>query len=238
MSGNDYGRSMTKKIDILGLALDNYTVRESITQAEAFLENDMLNIIETISMKMLIGAEEHPAVRGVIEASNLVIIGEKEILQSAGIDTMQRIHETEENDFAVEFFKRLERNRKSIFLLGQSGEQIAREREDMLKVFPRLVIVGEYALENCVGDTEAVINDMNVMTPDVIVSILPSPLQEEFFWNHKDKMNASIWYGEGELGLRRKRNSVIGFLGRLAYRGRLKSSIEKYRQRLPEAERK
>ena len=133
---------MTKKIDILGLALDNYTVRESITQAEAFLENDMLNIIETISMKMLIGAEEHPAVRGVIEASNLVIIGEKEILQSAGIDTIQRIHETEENDFAVEFFKRLERNRKSIFLLGQSGEQIAREREDMLKVFPRLVKIG------------------------------------------------------------------------------------------------
>ncbi len=227
---------MTKKIDILGLALDNYTVRESIKQAETFLENDILNIIETISMKMLIDVEEHPAVRGVIEASDLVIIGEKEILQSVGIDTIQRIHETEGNDFAAEFFKRLERNRKSVFLLGQNAEQIARERGDMLKEFPRLVIVGEYALENCAGDPEAVINDMNVMTPDVIVSILPSPLQEEFFWNHKDKMNASIWYGEGELGLWRRRNSVRGFLGRLARRGRLKSSIEKYRQRLRESE--
>ena len=126
---------MTKKIDILGLALDNYTVRESITQAEAFLENDMLNIIETISMKMLIGAEEHPAVRGVIEASNLVIIGEKEILQSAGIDTMQRIHETEENDFAVEFFRGWSGTERAFFCLGRAGNRLRASGRICLKYF-------------------------------------------------------------------------------------------------------
>lgn len=229
---------MTKKIEILGMSLDNYTVRESITQAETFLENDTLNIIETISMEMLIDMEEHPAVREVIEALDLSIIGEKEILQTVGIDTMQRVRETEENDFAGEFFKRLERNRKSIFLLGESGERLAREREALLAGFPRLSIVGEYALEHCAGDPEAVINDMNALTPDVIVSILPTPLQEEFLRKHKDKMNVSIWYGEGEEGMARRRYGVADFFRRLARRSRLKSCVERYRRRMSETEEK
>lgn len=229
---------MTKKIDILGMPLDNYTVRESITQAETFLENGKLNTIETISMEMLIDTEEHPAVREVMGALDLSVIGEKEILQAAGIDTMQRVRETEEKDFAGEFFKRLERNRKSIFLLGESEKRIVREREALLANFPKLLIVGEYALESCVGDPEAVINDMNVLTPDVIVSVLPTPLQEEFLRSHKDKMNVSIWYGEGEEGMERRRRGIGAAFRRLTQRFRLKSSIERYRRRLSGAEEK
>lgn len=229
---------MTKKIDILGMPLDNYTVRESITQAETFLENGKLNTIETISMQMLLDIEEHPVVCEVIEKLDLSVIGEKEILQAMGIDTMQRLRETKEKDFAREFFKRLERNRKSIFLLGESKNRIAREREALLASFPKLSIVGEYALESCVGDTEAVINDMNVLTPDVIVSVLPTPMQEEFLRNHKDKMNVRIWYGEGEEGVEPARHGIGGFFRRLAQRFRLKSSIERYRRRLSGAEEK
>ena len=48
------------------------------------------------------------------------IIGEKEIIQAAGLESMQRIRETEENDFYFEFFKRIERNKKSVFLLGDT----------------------------------------------------------------------------------------------------------------------
>lgn len=47
------------------------------------------------------------------------------------------------------------------------------------------------------GDLEAVINDMNATTPDVIISVLPSPMQEQFLFEHRDKMNANIWYGIG-----------------------------------------
>lgn len=227
---------MTKKIDILGLGLDNYTVREAIRQVETFLENNVLNTIENISMQMLIDAEESETLREVIQGLDLAIIGEKEILQVAGIDTMQRIRETEENDFAYEFFKRVERNSKSVFLLGQSEERVLNEKEHLLKDFPKLIVAGEYALDNCVGDFEAVINDMNAMTPDVIVSILPTPMQEEFFLSHRDKMNANIWYGEGELGLGSRTGGVRGFFRKLARRGRLKNSIEKYRRRLLESE--
>lgn len=221
---------MIKKIDIMGVQLDNYTVREAIRQVETYLESGVLNTIESISMQMLMDSEQDTVQRQVITSLDLAIIGEKEIMQAAGIGTMQRMNETEENDFFFEFFKRMERNKKNLFLLGEN-EQAIEELKDMLHTeYPKLVIVGEYALENCVGDQDAVINDMNALTPDVIVSVLPSPMQEHFFWEHKDKMNASIWYGVGKHGMGRKRHSVSQFFKNTMRRVKLRSSIEKYQE--------
>lgn len=227
---------MIKKIDILGIQLDNYTVREAIMQVESYLSNNMLNTIESISMQMLIESESDPVVRDVISSLDLAVIGEKEIIQAAGDATMQRVKETEANDFAYEFFKRVERNKKSVFLLGETEEKIAHFRQDLLEEYPKLIIDGEYAVETCVGDLDGVINELNATTPDIIISILPVPMQEHFFMEHKDKMNASIWYGMGELGLGGKKHGINGFIKRMMHRGRLKNSIDKYDKGLSEVQ--
>ena len=219
---------MIKKIDIMGIQLDNYTVREAIRHVETYLSDNVLNTIESISMQMLLEAEQDEAVKEVIDSLDLSIIGEKEILRAADVATMQRVKETEENDFAFEFFKRIERNKKSLFILGDTDSRIEHAREDLMREFPKLEIVGEYAVENCVGNLEAVINDMNVMTPDVIMSILPTPMQEHFFLEHRDKMNANIWYGVGSLGTSGKHRGMKNFFRRMMHLGRLKNSMNRY----------
>ena len=55
--GNEYGCKMIKKIDILGIQLDNYTVREAIMRVEAWYDNNMLNVIEMVSMQILTDSE-------------------------------------------------------------------------------------------------------------------------------------------------------------------------------------
>ena len=77
---------MIKKIDIMGIGLDNYTVRESMRQVENYLSNDVLNTIENISMQMLIASETDPVVHNVISELDLSVIGEKEILKAAAVN--------------------------------------------------------------------------------------------------------------------------------------------------------
>jgi N-acetylglucosaminyldiphosphoundecaprenol N-acetyl-beta-D-mannosaminyltransferase len=221
---------MTKKIDILGLQLDNYTVREAIHQVEIYLENQELNTIEKVSAQMLIDSEHDPVLREAIASLDLAVIGDKEILQVVGIDTMQRIKETEEDDFFFEFFRRMERNKKTLFLLSETEDKLKENKERLLESFPRLIFAGSYALENCVGNQDAVINDMNATTPDVIISILPSPMQEHFFMEHKEKIGANIWYGMGSLDGIKKRHGTRYLFRSIIHRGRLKSSIEKYQK--------
>ena len=78
---------MKKKIEILGLPIDNYSVREAILLAEGYLNSTSMNIIETVSMKTLADAESSEAVKEVISLADLTIIGEKEILTAANIMT-------------------------------------------------------------------------------------------------------------------------------------------------------
>ena len=106
----------------MGIGLDNYTVRESMRQVENYLSNDVLNTIENISMQMLIASGTDPVVHNVISELDLSVIGEKEILKAADADSMQRVQETEQNDFSYEFYRRIERNKRSIFVLGQTEE--------------------------------------------------------------------------------------------------------------------
>lgn len=222
---------MIKKIDILGIWLDNYTVRESMMQVESYLGNNVLNSVECISMQMLMDSEKDPVLKEVMSSLDLAVIGEKGILQAAGLASLQRLKETEENDFFFEFFKRVERNKKSVFLLGETEEKLEEVRMELLRKFDKLIIVGEYAVENCVGDLEAVINDMNATTPDIIMSILPSPMQEHFFLDHKDKMNANIWYGAGESGMYPQKHGIKAFMQNRIQLTHLKNSMDKYREK-------
>ena len=216
---------MIKKIDILGIQLDNYTVREAIMRVEAWYDNNMLNVIEMVSMQMLTESESDPVLKEVISSLDLAVIGEKGILQAAGVDTMQRIRETEENDFSDEFLKRVERNRKSVFIIGETQGAVDEFTQE-LREATRNGFQG--FVENCVGDLEGVINEMNAATPDVIISIIPSPGQEHFLVEHRDKINANLWYGIGGFEVHRKRSRIKGFFWNLIHRVRLKNSIEKY----------
>ena len=72
---------MIKKVDILGIQLDNYTVREAIMCVERYLSNNVLNTIESISLQMLIDSETNPVLKEVMSSLDLAIIGEKEIIQ-------------------------------------------------------------------------------------------------------------------------------------------------------------
>ena len=224
---------MIKKIDIMGILLDDYTVREALHQIESFSDDNVLRSIESISMQMLMEAEQDEELRNAISSLDLAIVGQKEILEVAGVGTMQRIKETEENDFFYEFLKRLERNHKRLFLLGETEEKNNRIKEKLIEQYPQLSIVGEYALENCIGDQAAVINEMNAATPDLVLSVLPSPTQEHFFWEHKDKISARIWYGVGDVEID-GRTGVKKMVTSLLHRGRLKSSIEKYEKKKEE----
>lgn len=217
----------------MGILLDDYTVREALHQIESFSDDNVLRSIESISMQMLMEAEQDEELRNAISSLDLAIVGQKEILEVAGVGTMQRIKETEENDFFYEFLKRLERNHKRLFLLGETEEKNNRIKEKLIEQYPQLSIVGEYALENCIGDQAAVINEMNAATPDLVLSALPSPTQEHFFWEHKDKINARIWYGVGDVEID-GRTGVKKMVTSLLHRGRLKSSIEKYEKKKEE----
>lgn len=220
---------MIKKIEILGMNLDNYTVREAMLQVEVYLTNDIMNTIENISMEMLVKAQNDVVLKECIEQLNLAIISEKEILKAAGVNSAQRMRETVENEFTKEFMKRILRNNKTVYLLGNTSVQIDKLQEFLRAKYPKLKISGLHALEDCTGDFDNIINEINIAEPDVILSVLPTPEQEYFLKDNVGKFNAKIWYGLGENYARKRGIFEIGeFAKKLVHKGMLHSMLSHY----------
>ncbi|MCI8510299.1 MAG: glycosyltransferase, partial [Lachnospiraceae bacterium] len=115
---------MMKKLKILGMELDNYTVWEAMGKVEGFLNTTIMNTVEAVSMEMLVKAQADSFLKECIEGLDLAIISDKEILKAAGEVSSLRMRETVENAFLKEFMRRVSRNHRIVYLLGDTREQL------------------------------------------------------------------------------------------------------------------
>lgn len=97
----------------------------------------------------------------------LYVIADEGILRAVSADTLQRRHEIEDHDFFYEFFKRLERNDKKIFVIAESQKAVDEAEEFLLGLFDRARISGKGVLDDSPGCSENLVNEIN-MFHDVI----------------------------------------------------------------------
>lgn len=209
--------TMIKTITVAGIPLDNYTVRESLIQVEKDMSDFGFHTIEEVNTEMLMKASGDEALRKALFSMEHTVIAENAILDVMEGGSYQRTHEIAHHDFFFEFMRRMERNQKTIFLLGETMGRVEEMQRFMLNLFPESRIVGVAALEQWADSLDTMINDINVLSPNVLLSVLPSPLQEHFLMENKSKLSANLWYGVGnpqylmmETGWKRKFREVIG----------------------------
>lgn len=188
---------MKKKINVLGVELDNYSTRESLQMIDAYLSEQIIRVVGIVFMDLLILAGEDEKVKESIESLDLAIVGDKEILAVAGITRGLRVRETVENEFVLHFLDRLSQKKQKLFLICNTEEECLMFQEYLKDKHPGCVVSAWYAVEKCKEDYDVVVNEINIVEPDVVLSTLDSPARESFIMEQKSKINARLWF---ELG--------------------------------------
>ena len=188
---------MIKEIIVAGIKLNSYTALENLTEIGKRLDRNVFTTVEEIYMRSLLLAKEDEVVKEVIESLDVTVIAENGVWDAAGENTVLRRREIEKREFFFQLMRILERNNYSVFVLGESVQEVVQSCEYIAEEFPRLNVVAAKALEECVGADEGIINDINMAAPDVVISVLPSPNQEHFLAEHKAMMSTRLWYGIG-----------------------------------------
>lgn len=201
-------KAMIKTIDFAGIVLDNYSVRETIMNVEKNMSDQGFHTIEEVNMDTLMQAETDEVIKEALQIVEHTVIAEAGILDAVGAGSYQRRHEIEHHDFFYELMKRIERNHKTMFVIGDSMERVEQMCELISDRYPKCEIVGREALDECIGATDAVVNEMNAVAPDVILSIIPSPQQEHFLMENREKISAELWYGIGKIELGKARSRL------------------------------
>ncbi len=220
---------MVKKIRLLGMVIDNFSLHEEMQIGEGFYNRSEMNIIRTVSMKMLGMAADLRAVRDGIGQADLLIIGDKEILTEAGIYSGQRLREAAGHGFMQEYFAHMCRNGRRVFLVANVRQELELLQDYLRSAYETMWIVGCYAIEDCGGEYDSMINEINAAMPDALVSVVDSPKEDEFLLQAKAKISAKVWYSIGKQY--REPYEKMSFLFRfrqLLHKGRFKSLIHHY----------
>ena len=188
---------MIKEITVAGIKLNSYTALENLTQIGKNLDNNIFTTVEEIYMRTLLLAKEDEAVKNVLEALDVTVIAENGVWDAVGENTSLRRREVERREFFFQLMRILERNNYSVLVLGEAGQEVRQTCEYISEEFPRLEVAGAVALEECLSADEGIINDINMLAPDVILSVMPSPVQEHFLAEHRAMLSAKLWYGIG-----------------------------------------
>lgn len=184
-----------KKINLLGILLTDYTLKESIKLSNQFLNDGALSTISFVSTQILVEALENPEQVEWLESMDMTICEEVDILRASDNATRNRIREVENGEFLQEFLRRLAWNRKSVFLLSDSDKHMEQLKADLFMLQGRLIIIGEYILNEFSGGVDSLVNEINDIVPNVIISRFSYPIQEQLMFENKKMINAGIWLG-------------------------------------------
>lgn len=225
---------MIKQIQLLGMTIPNYSLREELQLAQDALKDERLRLLLTVSMQSLVkvGNSQSQQIRECVEQADLVVVEDPEILSVAGITSSQRIREAQDHLFFTELMKRLLRGQQQIYLVASKNAALEKIQEILSDRYEKLHIVGQYSIEDYPDDLDRMINEINGAAPDVILSVMPTPQQEEFLVANRSKLLAKLWYGLGEnYGLLMEKKGFGWRMKRLIHFGRFKMHVSHYEER-------
>ncbi len=189
---------MDRKTEVCGIQLDNLSLPEAMTSIEEFFGRGRLYTVDYVYAELLkLLVQEEELKNSVIAGTDLMLIGEKAVAQVLDVPCMMTEEELDRQQLANQFLQYCEQEQKTIYWIGETEESYEQFRAYADKVYPQMQVVGAFAVgEDLTSEMEeALINDINCLTPDVIVSKLPSPYQEQFISRQKMKLNAQVWLG-------------------------------------------
>lgn len=190
---------MSSKIEVLGLKLDYLNVDSEMERLTEFIHNDRLDSIGIITMNTLLLAEKEDTWRTYLENLDMSVIGEKEVLEAVGITSGQIYDEVADNEFPARMFWYMINQDLGIFLLGESQEEVEGLKKYLLDTYPGIRIEGMAAdVAGVDMSVDSIINEINSISPDVIISGLQGIHQDQFLMANRQKIGARIWLGLGE----------------------------------------
>lgn len=188
---------MTEKINVLGIEMDCLTAKEVMLRVMQFMEDDLVDTIEMLSMDTLMSCMDDEEWKGLTGRLEIVLPGEADILKAAEVNDRTRLKEAETGTFFRLFMKYLQKNRRKVFLLAGTEEKMA-SLEDMVRKYGRgLRVAGSAILEQDGSGEEKVINDINGTESDCVLSVLASPYQEQFIDRSRSLLSTKLWLGCG-----------------------------------------
>lgn len=189
---------MERKINVLGVWADNCSAKDAMRACVDYSDTDALNVIEILTADVLVQSKMTDGVKQNIEEADLVLVGDKVILEAAGIRDHQKLQEVEKGIFLKMFLRFLCKSGRRLFLVADSREELDEFHKFLKSHHPDIRIVGEAVVPEDDREDDMILNQINGLEVDCILSELSVDKQEGFIVRNRNLLNARIWMRTGK----------------------------------------
>ncbi len=219
-----------KVIDVLGMHITDYPLKDAIKISLKYIGNGAMNTIFYLSSQVLLDAGEDAQQREWLESMDMLLYGEPTVLDVLKENTRERKNEIKNDAFLHEYIKKLARGKQSIYLILDSAEKADGLERYLKELHPSVSVIGKYIWEEGSSAAEDLVNELNDVSPDVIISKLPSALQLKLIYENRRMINASVWVALlYERVINKKKNVTFGSkLDWMFYKRLFKRRVNKY----------
>ena len=186
-----------KRLVVLGTGIDPVTLDEATDYALCEMRRRRGSYVVTPNAEMLLCAERNPGLRAALEEAALSLpdgVGVTLAARLSGISLTERVPGV---DFARRLLAGLNGVNGRVFLLGAAPGVAAQAAGRLKNLFPELEIVGWQHGFFKAEDEPALIDRINVLSPDFLIVCLGSPKQELWMHAHSAQLNVGLMAGLG-----------------------------------------
>lgn len=223
-----------KTIDVLGICLKDYTLRDAMRATEQYMNSGALRTVICVTAGQLMKAADNAEAKNWLEAVDLVMYDDIDIIKKAEGLEQERAREAQNQEYLDGVFKKVARSRYGVFLLAENEEKLAALEHEVSGVCESLRITGRGILEKKEAkqwQADSLINDINNVVPRVIIAKLPLETERIFLERHRQKINANVFLGlSEEVKLQKKRKGIrkiTRYVSRTILRRRITQYIKK-----------
>lgn len=219
---------MDSKMNVFDIEINKCPAKEAMKAAIGYLGSMPVSVIEMVTAEGLMRINEAQELKDGISQFDLVLAGDKMILEAAEVTDRKYLQETEGQVFLKMFLRYLHKNHKRVYLLVGSEEEGQQFYDYLQKNYSGIQVAGLAKVSAEDRADDMLVNAINGGEADCVFASLPAPLEQEFIIRNRSRLDAEVWLGMGPgiLSVRR-RGFGEGRIARFVTKYILKKEVEK-----------
>lgn len=190
---------MNETIQVLGVQLNNLDAKSAIKQVMSYMETEPVSVIEMVTMNTIAQFRDVENADEIFKTMDLALASDKGILQAAGVTEERQLKEASEMLFIKMVLRYFHKNKVRVFLLAETAEDLQKLETYMEEDYAKILVVETATMEEKGSSDDMLLNHINGAEAVCVLSVLPSPREEQFIAKNKWLVNARIWFGLGNL---------------------------------------
>lgn len=190
---------MRDTIKILGVPIDNVTLDDVAVITKNLIEesNKTCKMIFAPNVEFIMTAQKDKTFFDILQASGLSTPDSIGIMIGAKLQKKKFKQRIPGQAYFRKIIETGEKEGWTFYLLGGSQDVIEKTKKNIENLYPKVKIVGYHNGYLDENTEKEVINEINMLKPNVLFVAMGAPKQEKWIYNHKDVLKVDVATGQG-----------------------------------------